>query len=58
MYFVSKFAQKIEKDGYICRFNSLKNEPVFYKNELDAKLEECLFDTECRSYGEEIDFLI
>lgn len=55
---LSKFAQKIEKDGYICRFNSLKNVPVFYKNELDAKLEERILDSERGFYDDEIDLLI
>ena len=40
MFFISKFAQKIERDGYICRFNSLKNIPVFYKKEIDSRLED------------------
>lgn len=55
---LSKFAQKIEKDGYICRFNSLKNAPVFYKTELDKKLEECLCNSECGFHSEEIALLI
>lgn len=57
MFFVSKFAQKIEKDGYICRFNSLKNVPVFYKKELDAKLEEVI-NTNLFECDDEISCLI
>ena len=55
---LSKFAQKIEKNGYVCRFNSLKNVPVFYKTELDAKLEECICNSECGFHSEEIALLI
>ena len=55
---LSKFAQKIEKNGYVCRFNSLKNVPVFYKTELDTKLEECICNSECGFHSEEIDLLI
>ena len=38
MAFLSKFAQKLENNGYIARFNSLKNVPVFYKKELDDEI--------------------
>ena len=36
MSVLSKFAHKMKKDGYIARFNSLKNIPVFYKEEYDV----------------------
>ena len=42
MAVLSKFAQKLVKDGYVARFNSLKNVPVFYKEELDGQLENYL----------------
>lgn len=46
---LSRFAQKLEKNGYVARFNSLKNVPVFYKQEADEKIErflECGLDKE------------
>lgn len=39
---LSRFAQKLEKNGYVARFNSLKNVPVFYKQEADEKIERFL----------------
>ena len=42
MSILSKFAHKYEKNGYIARFNSLKNIPVFYKSELDCDIEKYL----------------
>lgn len=42
MAVLSKFAQKLVKNGYVARYNSLKNVPVFYKEELDGQLEEYL----------------
>ncbi len=38
MSVLSKFAHAYEKDGYIARFNSLKNIPVFYAKELDEQI--------------------
>ena len=46
MAILSKFAQKLVKDGYIARFNSLKNVPVFYKEELDGQLENYLLNND------------
>lgn len=55
---LSKFAQKLEKNGYVARFNSLKNVPVFYKVQLDGEIEnylngligfECLTDDSKRA---------
>lgn len=46
---LSRFAQKLEKNGYVARFNSLKNVPVFYKQEADENIErflECGLDKE------------
>ena len=40
MAILSKFAQKLEKNGYVARFNSLKNIPVFYNKDLDSQIEE------------------
>lgn len=37
---LSRFAQKLIKDGYVARFNSLKNIPVFYEEKYDELLEE------------------
>ena len=42
MAVLSKFAHKLEKNGYIARFNSLKNVPVFYRKELDKDIEACV----------------
>lgn len=42
MAILSKFAQKLEKNGYIARFNSLKNVPVFYNKEYDGVIERYL----------------
>lgn len=39
---LSRFAQKLEKNGYVARFNSLINVPVFYKQEADEKIERFL----------------
>lgn len=42
MAILSKFAQKLEKNGYVARFNSLKNVPIFYKVQLDGEIENYL----------------
>ena len=42
MAVLSKFAQKIAKDGYVARFNSLKNVPVFYEEKYDSKVDKML----------------
>lgn len=39
---LSKFAHKLEKNGYVARFNSLKNVPVYYEQELDLYFEDYL----------------
>lgn len=39
MAVLSKFAHKLEKNGYIARFNALKNIPVFYRKEYDIEVE-------------------
>lgn len=39
MSVISKFAQKLIKNGYVARFNSLKNVPIFYSLELDQLVE-------------------
>ncbi len=39
---LSKFAHKSEKNGYVARFNSLKNIPVYYKSNLDSKIDSYL----------------
>lgn len=40
MAILSKFAHKLTKNGYIARYNSLKNVPVFYNECLDEQIEE------------------
>lgn len=42
MAILSRFAQKLVKNGYVARFNSLKNVPVFYKVQLDDEIENYL----------------
>lgn len=48
MRILSKFSHKIEKDGYIARFNSLKNIPVFYSAEYDSEVNHYL-ESGCQS---------
>ena len=38
MAILSRFAQKLIKDGYVARYNSIKNVPVFYKEEFDEQV--------------------
>ena len=42
MYILSKFAQKLAKNGYIARYNSIKNVPVFYEDRYDDLVESIL----------------
>lgn len=42
MPILSKFAFKTQKNGYIARYNSLKNIPVYYKDSLDQQVESYL----------------
>lgn len=35
----SRFSQRLTKDGYVARFHSIKNVPVFYRVELDSQIE-------------------
>lgn len=42
MFFLSKFAQKLIRNGYVARFNSLKNIPIYYKIELDEQIEKII----------------
>ena len=39
---LSRFAQKLTRDGYVARFNSLKNVPIFYKEDADELVENYL----------------
>lgn len=42
MAVLSKFAFESKKNGYVARYNSLKNIPVFYKDSLDQQVESYL----------------
>ena len=55
---LSKFAQKIERNGYICRFNSLKNVPVFYESHLDKDLEKYLTTGDIDNCSKNIGILV
>ena len=57
MYILSKFAQKLVKEGYVARYNSIKNIPVFYEEKFDA-LVESILNNEADSVPEELNFLI
>ena len=45
---LSKFSHKFEKNGYIARFNSLKNIPVFYESKYDDEVNKYI-NSKCKN---------